>query len=89
MRLSPKSLAITLALLWGGGILCVGLINLARPTYGLPFLEMMSSVYPWFHGSRTIGDLAIGTIDGIVDGAVGGFIFAWVYNCFASEPAAK
>lgn len=85
MRLSPKSMAITLAVLWGGGIFCVGAVNVAKPTYGLYFLQMMSSVYPWFHASRNLGDLAIGTIDGIVDGAVGGYVFAWLYNSFVSE----
>jgi hypothetical protein len=80
MRLSTKSMALAFGLLWGGALLFVGLINLAKPTYGVAFLEMMSSVYPWFHASRTLGDVVIGTVDGLIDGAVAGLLLAWLYN---------
>ncbi len=85
MQLSIRGLAIAASLLWGGAILCVGLTNLASPSYGMNFLQTVSSVYPWFHASRTFGDVVIGTIDGLVDGAVAGFLFAWLYNFFASR----
>lgn len=87
MQLSYKGLAIAAGLLWGGAILFVGLINLGVPAYGMHFLEGVSSVYPWFHASRTFGDLVIGTLDGCVDGAIAGLIFAWLYNFFAGRPA--
>ena len=80
MRFSAKSMAIAGGLLWGGALLLVGLVNLVKPTYGVGFLQMVSSVYPWFHASRTFGDVLIGAIDGIIDGAVAGFLFAWLYN---------
>jgi hypothetical protein len=86
MRFSPKALAIAGAIVWGGAILLVGMINLAMPAYGTSFLQMTSSVYPWFHVSRTIGSVAIGTVSGLVDGAVAGLIFALLYNVFASTP---
>ena len=85
MRLSIKGTAIAAGLLWGGAILFLGLINLANPSYGLTFLQALSSVYPWFHASRTFGDVVIGTIDGLVDGAVAGFLFGWLYNLFAGS----
>ncbi len=80
MRLSIRGKAIAGGLLWGGGILCVGLTHLARPTYGVNFLDMISSVYPWLHGSRGFRYLAISTIDGLIDGAVAGILFGWLYN---------
>ncbi len=83
MRLSLKGMTVAAGLLWGGAILFVGLINLVRPTYGVSFLEMISSVYPWFHASRTLGDILIGTIDGLIDGAVAGLLFGWLYNLTA------
>jgi hypothetical protein len=87
MRFSMKGMAVAAALLWGGGILFVGLLNLAMPSYGTNFLQMMSSVYPWFHASRSFGDVVIGTIDGLVDGATAGFLFAWLYNSFSGHMA--
>lgn len=88
MRLSMKGMIAAAALLWGGAILFVGLLNLAMPAYGMSFLQMISSVYPWFHASRSFGDVIIGTIDALIDGAVAGFLFAWLYNIF-SGPAAQ
>ena len=80
MRLSIKGTAIAAGLLWGGALLLVGLINLARPEYGMNFISMMSSVYPWFHSSHNFASVVIGTIDGLVDGAVAGCLFGWLYN---------
>jgi hypothetical protein len=89
VRLSVKGLAIAAGLLWGGLILFVGLINLASPSYGVKFLEMISSVYPWFHASRAFGDVLIGTVDGLVDGAIAGLLFGWLYNFFAGHHSGR
>jgi hypothetical protein len=85
MTLSVKSLAIVSALLWGGAILTVGLINLAAPSYGVVFLQCMSGVYPGFHNSRTLLDVLVGTGYGLVDGAIGGALFGWLYNVFSQK----
>jgi len=82
MRLSAKALAIVSAILWGASVLLVGLINLAAPSYGGNFLHGLSSVYPGFHASRTVPDVVVGTGYAIVDGAVGGYLFAVLYNFF-------
>ena len=86
MRLSLKAMAIAAALLWGGAMLCVGLINLVDPNYGINFIQLTSSVYPWFHASRTMGNVLLGTVDGLIDGAVAGLIFALLYNSVTSIP---
>jgi hypothetical protein len=85
VRLSVKALAIVSALLWGGGILCVGLVHLASPSYGSSFLEGISSIYPGFHGARSLGDVLVGTAYGLIDGGFGGFFFGWLYNLFAKR----
>ncbi|MGE5325852.1 MAG: hypothetical protein ACM3NO_02335 [Deltaproteobacteria bacterium] len=87
MRLSLKALAITSAIIWGGCILSVGLVNLAAPTYGTAFLQLASSIYPGFHDSRSIGDVIVGTLYGFVDGGFGGFIFGWIYNLIGARSA--
>lgn len=86
LKLSLKATAIAAGLLWGGAILLVGLINLADPSYGVNFMQMTSSVYPWFHDSRTISNVIIGTVDGLIDGAIAGLIFALLYNAVTSAP---
>ena len=85
MRLSIKGAAIAGGLLWGGLLLFVGLIHLGWPAYGNGFLEMMASVYPWFHGARSFGGALLGTVEGLLDGASAGFLFAWLYNAFAAR----
>jgi len=87
MMLSIRGLAFAAALLWGGAILFVGLINLAVPTCGMHFLNGVSSVYPWFRVSHTFGDVVVGTIDGLVDGAIAGLLFGWLYNLLAGHRA--
>ena len=85
MRVSVKGLTIALALLWGGCVLLVGVINLAVPAYGLNFLQLMSSIYPGFHASRGFADVMVGTVYAIVDGAIGGLVFGWLYNLFVER----
>ncbi len=49
-------------------------------TYGQAFLDVMASIYPGFHAAGTFGDAIVGTLYGVVDGAIGGAVFAWLYN---------
>ena len=82
MRLSLRAAVIAAAILWGGAILLVGLINFVDPNYGTTILQMTNSVYPWFHSTRSIGSVLGRTVEGGLDGAIGGILFAWLYNCF-------
>lgn len=85
MKVSLKAIAIAAGALWGGAILLLGVINLASPSFGLSFLQVISSVYPGFHVSRTIGDVLTGTVYALIDGAIAGLAFGWLYNlCLGS-----
>jgi hypothetical protein len=64
-------------------MLLVGLSNLIWPSYGGAFLEVMASLYPGYHATASFGQVIVGTMYGVVDGAVAGAVFAWVYNRFA------
>ena len=85
MRLNVRALAFSAALIWGIlAMLLTGLANLMWPSYGREFLQMVASVYPGYHATRTLGQVVIGTLYGLVDGAGGGAILAWLYNFFAA-----
>ncbi len=83
MKLDIKGMAITLGLVWGAAVLLVGIANLIWPNYGQAFLELVASIYPGYTAGAGVGQLIVGTLYGLVDGAVGGAVIAWLYNLFA------
>ncbi len=87
MKCNVLALASTVGMLWGGAILIVGLANLIYPSYGRAFLELAASIYPGYRAGSGLGSVVIGTLYGLVDGAGGGAVFAWVYNLLAERQA--
>lgn len=83
MRLDAKALAITAALLWGGAVLLVGASNLIWPGYGEAFLEWLASFYPGYDGPAGFGSVVVATLYALVDAAVCGLLFGWIYNAVA------
>jgi len=83
MILSIRALTITVALLWGGAVLACGIANLIWPTYGVAFLQVVASVYPGYHATGSLGSVVVGTLYALLDGAVSGLLFGWLYNRFA------
>lgn len=86
MKSSVKAIALTSALLWGGCILAVGLINLADASYGAQFLRIMSSVYPGADTTRTLGRVLLGALYGFIDGGIAGALFVWLYRVMTRKP---
>jgi len=82
MKFSVKGLALASGILWGAAMLVMGLANLSWSNYGRQFLETMGSVYPGYHASRSVTEVVVGTLYGLVDGLIGGAVFAWLYNQF-------
>ena len=80
MSLNAKALALAAGTVWGGCLLLVGLINLAFPSYGLAWLQLAASIYPGYHGPAGLGSVVVVMLYGLVDGAVAGAVFGWVYN---------
>lgn len=85
MRLNTKAVAIAAGILWGAGVLIVGVANMIWPGYGQAFLQLCASIYPGYHSETGFGSVVIGAIYALVDGLVGGAIFTWLYNLFVSE----
>ncbi len=83
MRLSLKGAALGLGLLWA---LAVGLTAAAGqlwPGYGDAFLDVVRSVYPGYGATTGWAGVVVGTGYALVDGAVAGAVYAWLYNRFA------
>jgi hypothetical protein len=83
MRFKVPALALTVGLLWGAAMLIVASANLIWPSYGRTFLDLAASVYPGYHPASGIGSVVTGTLYGLVDGAIGGAVFGWLYNLLA------
>lgn len=87
MKLDIKALSLACAILWGGCVLAVGLVNLICGSYALQFLQILASFYPGYHATRSIGEVIIVTLYAVADGLIGGVVFGWLYNRLASSAA--
>jgi hypothetical protein len=87
MKLNVKALALTFALLMGGMVFFVGLANVIWPSYGGAVLNMVDSIYPGYHAAKGLDSVIIGTLYGLVDGAICGAIFGLLYNAFRGSEA--
>ena len=82
MRFHVTAFSLTAGLIWGAVILFTTLANVIWPTYGHAFLQIAVSLYPGYHPGG-IMSVIVGTLYGFIDGAIGGALFAWVYNLLA------
>ena len=86
MRINIKAAALTVSLVWGLlGMFVTGVGNLLVPGYGQGLLDVMASVYPGYTATPSFGQVIIGTFYGLLDGAVVGAVFAWLYNTIAAR----
>jgi hypothetical protein len=76
MLLNVKALALTCGLVWGGGVLLLGLAGAVG--WGRALVEVLGSLYIGFR--PTVVGSIIGGIWALVDGALGGAVVAWLYN---------
>jgi len=82
-KLSVKAAAVTSAMIWGGGVLAVAVINTIQPDYGKEFLRWTSSIYPGYKARPTLAQAAVAGGYATVDGAICGALFALIYNALA------
>ncbi len=80
MKIDMKAMATTCAIFWGGAVLLTSLANLAWAGYAQSFLNGLSSIYPGYHATRSIGGVVLVTLYAGVDGLIAGAVFGWLYN---------
>ena len=83
MKLSVCGLTCAAAILWGGVVLLCAAANQIWPSYANVFLDCLASIYPGYHHDATTWSTVVVTLYALLDGAVGGFVFALLYNCCA------
>lgn len=88
-KLKVMALSFAVGILWALSVLFVGLINISNPEYGADFLAVVSSVYPGYEAEPVIGSVLIGTGYAFIDGAIGGALFAILYNLCLCCPMCK
>lgn len=80
MKLNVRAFALTAGLLWGGAVCFATLWLLARGYEGT-VIQQLDHFYIGYRFSA-VGAF-IGLVWGFVDGAIGGALFAWLYNKLA------
>ena len=90
MKLDVKAVAIAAGLIWGVlAMFLTSLANMIWPSYGQAFLDLMASLYPGYKATASIWHVIVGTLYGLVDGAICGAVFAWLYNRLRVLSASK
>jgi len=84
-KLYPTSFAFATAVIWGLSVFVVGVANSIWTGYGGAFLTLIASIYPGVTATATLGSTLLSVLYAIIDGAIGGFIFAWLYNFCACK----
>jgi hypothetical protein len=80
MRLNNKAFALTCGILWGAAVLLAAVWRLIFGYEG----QVMSNLDHFYVGySFSYVGAVVGGIWGFVDGAIGGLVFAWLYNKLA------
>lgn len=85
MKLNLTAMAVAGGLFWGVAILALASANLVWPSYGRAVLDMAASTYPGYHPGSGVSSVITGSLYALVDGAVAGAFFGWVYNLLARQ----
>ncbi len=82
MKLDVRAFALTCATVWGIGLFLATwwIIAIDGPSDGATFIGSLYRGY----SLTPVGSL-VGLVWAVVDGLIGGAIFAWLYNWFGSR----
>jgi hypothetical protein len=77
-KLNTKAVALALGIMWSLGILSISLLVLFTTSYLHNMVDFLSTVYLGY--SLSFSGIITGMVWGFFDAAIGGFVFAWLYN---------
>jgi hypothetical protein len=80
--LSPTRLGLAGGILWGISLFLMTLLSIWTQ-YGSQFLSLVADIYPGY--STTPAGSIIGLFWGFLDGFLGLFILAWLYNKLGTQ----
>lgn len=80
-KLDTKSVALSLGLMWSIGILFISIVALATGSYLHNIVDFLSTIYLGY--SLNFIGIIIGMLWAFFDAAIGGLVFAWLYNKLA------
>lgn len=81
-RISLCHLGFALGLVWGVGLLLLGLISYSNG-YGAEFIKVMGSIYIGY--APTVAGSIVGLFWGFIDAFITGVVIAWIYNYCADK----
>jgi len=70
--------ALSLGIMWSLGILFISILTLITNSYLHNVVDFLSTIYLGY--SLSFSGIIAGMIWGFFDAAIGGFVFAWLYN---------
>lgn len=89
MQLSIKAFALACGILFAVWMLLAGIVAVMFPDWGTRFMDVVGAFYPGV-GGVAFGQVIVATLYALVDGLVGGAVFAWLYNrLVAPAPSAE
>lgn len=86
MQFSVKAFALACGIIFAVWMFVAGLVALVWPDWGARFMDVVGAFYPGVDGV-SFGQVIIATLYALVDGFIGGGVFAWLYNRLAASKA--
>ncbi len=80
-KLDAKSLALTMGIIWALALLFISIVSLLSQSYLHNITEFLATIYLGY--TLSFFGIIIGMIWAFFDAAIGGFVFAWLYNKLA------
>lgn len=77
LKLNACKLALAVGIVWAVGVFLMALIAMSNG-YGMQFVDFMSSFYIGYKAD--LAGAFMGLIWGFLDGFIGTYIIAWLYN---------